>query len=239
MRNHTFIPTIIGESFQKARQAQGLSVSDLAIMATLSQNQIEQIESGGNKSFYSESIKIQSARKVAKILGLMDYDAFETKNYQQPALQLSEIEKTESVESSKVDLEEANKTNSEPKVESKHVLKIKKELSTELEKVSSIGTHLQELLAEATPDIGTDKEKKVSYSKVFSYLGGALVLVLVFLITQFNFQPKDGNRIPAIAPTQSAETQEPSLTQASKDIESVETIKTPTPPATTPTEAPR
>jgi transcriptional regulator with XRE-family HTH domain len=237
MRSHTFIPTIIGESFKKARHAQGLSVSDLASMATLSQNQIEQIESGGNKSFYSESIKIQSARKVAKILGLMDHEAFETKNNQQPQLQLSEIGKTESEESSKVDLEETNKTNSAPKIESKHALKIKKELNAELEKVSSIGTHLQELIAEAAPDIDTDKQKTIAYPKLFTYLGSALALI--FLISQYNSQPKDVKNNPAITPAAPIETQELSQAEAKKEIESIETIKTPPIQMTAPRESPR
>jgi len=237
MRNHTFIPEIIGESFKKARQAQGLSVTDLASIATLSQNQIEQIESGGNKSFYSESIKIQSAKKVAKILGLADHEIFEVKNNQQPLLQLSGIERAESEEIPKAELDEKNKTNTAPKVESKHALKIKKELSTELEKVSSIGTHLQALLAEAAPDIDTDKQKTVSYSKVFAYIGGALALV--FFITQYNSQPKVGKNNPAIPLTLPLETQEPSQTEAKKEIGSVEAIKIPPIQMTAPRESPR
>jgi transcriptional regulator with XRE-family HTH domain len=73
------IPNILGENFKKAREAQGLSVAELASKATLSQNQIEQIENGKNRSFYTAAIKFQSAKKVAKILELSDEEAFEKK----------------------------------------------------------------------------------------------------------------------------------------------------------------
>jgi len=55
----------------------GLSIKDLASQACLSKNQIEQIENGEMSSFYGAQIKVTAAKKVAKLLGLREEDAFD------------------------------------------------------------------------------------------------------------------------------------------------------------------
>jgi transcriptional regulator with XRE-family HTH domain len=80
MKRHTFIPSILGENFRQAREEQGISIAELAGKSILSENHIKQIENGGYKSFYTAAIKVQSAKKVAKILGLTDQEAFESKD---------------------------------------------------------------------------------------------------------------------------------------------------------------
>jgi len=69
-------PEIRNGAFLKAREKLGLSVHDLAGQACLSARQIEQIENGEMSSFYGAQIKVTAARKVAKLLGLSEQDAF-------------------------------------------------------------------------------------------------------------------------------------------------------------------
>lgn len=57
---------------------QGLSQSQLAEMVCMSERQIKEIEEGGMVSFYSASIKHQSAKKIAKILNLCETECFES-----------------------------------------------------------------------------------------------------------------------------------------------------------------
>jgi len=61
---------IIGQRIKVARENVGLSQEELAIRATLSKKQLDQIENGGDESFYSPEIKLIAARKVARILEL-------------------------------------------------------------------------------------------------------------------------------------------------------------------------
>lgn len=220
MKKHAFIQTILGENFRKAREEQGISMADLAGMAILSENQIEQIENGGNKSFYSEAIKLQSAKKVAKILGLTDQDAFESKEIkhsQQLRLPLSEIENPEPDPILKTNLEEKVQTNLSTKVESKQVLKVKKKFSEELGKVSSISTHLEGVIASAKTDDDYRRQKTISYFKVFVCLGSAIAVVLFF--TQYSHQSKVVKINPSIAATPVSEIRESTQAEVVKEIE--------------------
>ena len=71
------ISTIRCLAFVDARQRLGLSTEALALNACLSKKQIEQIESGEQSAFYSAALKLRSAQKVAKILGLEEADYLE------------------------------------------------------------------------------------------------------------------------------------------------------------------
>ena len=62
------IPEIFGEVLSKAREDKGLSRSDLAGALCLATKHIEQIEEGGEKSFFSKQHKVQVAKKVADYL---------------------------------------------------------------------------------------------------------------------------------------------------------------------------
>jgi len=70
------LPEIRNGAFTKAREKLGLSIKDLAGQACLSKHQIEQIENGEMGSFYGAQIKVTAAKKVAKLLGLSEEDAF-------------------------------------------------------------------------------------------------------------------------------------------------------------------
>ena len=63
-------------AFIKAREKLGLSLKELAGQACLSIRQIEQIENGEMSSFYGVQVKLTAAKKVAKLLGLKEDEAF-------------------------------------------------------------------------------------------------------------------------------------------------------------------
>jgi len=63
---------ILGDKIKEAREKAGFTQEDLAKQACLSSRQLEQIESGGDTCFYSEAIKLASARRIAKILGIAE-----------------------------------------------------------------------------------------------------------------------------------------------------------------------
>jgi len=74
--SNTKLPEIRKEAFIEAREKLGLSTKDLGGQACLSARQIEQIENGETSSFYGAQIKVTAAKKVAKLLGLSEEDAF-------------------------------------------------------------------------------------------------------------------------------------------------------------------
>jgi len=234
------IPNILGENFKKAREVQGLSFAELASKATLSQNQIEQIENGGNKSFYTAAIKFQSAKKVAKILGLSDEEAFEkkkTNDSQQIPFHFPETAKTELVEDAKTELEQPPKIVSLSNAESKKASKLKKEMSAELEKVSSIATHLEEVIATAKTDNDKNQQKTISYSKFLIYLGSAVALV--FAVVQYNHHSKETKIYPSATSASPIELSEPNQVEDIKDAEEVEVTKAPPSEAIAPKEVPK
>jgi transcriptional regulator with XRE-family HTH domain len=61
---------VLGSKIKDAREKAGLTQEELAKQACLSMRQLEQIESGGDSYFYSAAIKLASAKKVARILGI-------------------------------------------------------------------------------------------------------------------------------------------------------------------------
>ena len=76
-KQKNLLPRIVGERFRDAREKQGLSIEELANKAILSNSQIRQIEGKEQGAFYSPDIKYSSAKKVAKILGLPEEQAFD------------------------------------------------------------------------------------------------------------------------------------------------------------------
>jgi transcriptional regulator with XRE-family HTH domain len=76
MTDQVVVPQIRGDIFTQGRERAGLSVLDLAKMASLTASHIEQIENGECTSFYSPAIKLVAAKKIAGILGLTDADCF-------------------------------------------------------------------------------------------------------------------------------------------------------------------
>jgi transcriptional regulator with XRE-family HTH domain len=72
------IPNILGGQLKNAREKAGLSLESVAKTSTLSNKQLEEIEIGGDSSFYTLAIKVTAAKKVGKILGLSEDDFLES-----------------------------------------------------------------------------------------------------------------------------------------------------------------
>ena len=68
--------TINGELLRLKRESHGWLISDMATRACMSTKQIRQLEEGGSSAFYSESVKVTSAKKVGGILGLTPDEVF-------------------------------------------------------------------------------------------------------------------------------------------------------------------
>jgi transcriptional regulator with XRE-family HTH domain len=76
--------TINGDVLRLQREAKGWTLGDLASRACLSIKQVRQLEEGGNSSFYSESVKVNTAKKVA---GLLDVSLDELFNVPESVLE--------------------------------------------------------------------------------------------------------------------------------------------------------
>lgn len=237
MKKLTTIPTILGENFRKARERLGLSVEDLASMATLSPSHIEQIENGGYQSFYTLAIKVQGARKVAKILSLTDEEAFKLKQvdqYQQISFELPETEQSKSqnifgVKST--DLLEPKATIDSEKNKSS---KVKKKLNKELEKISSIDTHLKEVVTTFQTDKDQKRNQVILICKFLLYL--LIALALILLIIKFNHQDKKSvNQSPVTPSAPFTKTQDQVMEKRGQELAEVTTA--PTAQATAPQEA--
>lgn len=70
------ISHIDGQSVRLKRETMGWAMTDLATLACLSVKQIKQIEEGGTSAFYSESVKLTAARKVAGLLQMTEDELF-------------------------------------------------------------------------------------------------------------------------------------------------------------------
>lgn len=217
------IPNILGENFKKAREAQGLSVAELASKAVLSRNQIEQIENGKNKSFYTAAIKVQSAKKVAKLLGLTEEEAFEkriTNDSQQIPLEFPETARSLACEDIKTELVEKSQEKdtiaSPAQTEPEKSSKIKKQMRSDLEKVSSTDTHVKEVIATVQTDVDQVRQKIVSFPKLFVYVGSAITLI--FVVTYYNSQSKEANSNHVTASEPPIKTSEPNQAQDIKNI---------------------
>ena len=72
------MPNILGDKLKDAREKAGLSVEALAMKASLSFKQLEEIENGGNSFFYTAEIKLIAAKKIGKMLGLNEDEFLES-----------------------------------------------------------------------------------------------------------------------------------------------------------------
>ena len=70
------VSQIDGNAIRLKRESQGWAIVDLASRACLSVKQIRQIEEGGMTAFYSESVKLTAARKVAGLLQMSETQLF-------------------------------------------------------------------------------------------------------------------------------------------------------------------
>jgi cytoskeleton protein RodZ len=127
------IPEIRKEAFVKAREALGLSASDLAGKACLSVRQIQQIENGEINAFYSPKIKFTAAKKVAQLLNLQTEEAFDFGDLvSQLPFEVKEAKETKEAEETKPSpavVEEKSKPKAKTKA-SEPIAKIKSESVT-------------------------------------------------------------------------------------------------------------
>jgi len=72
------IPNILGDQLKDAREKAGLSLEAVANKASLSFKQLEEIENGGDSFFYTPAIKLSTAKKIGKMLGLNEDDFLES-----------------------------------------------------------------------------------------------------------------------------------------------------------------
>ncbi len=133
------VPDVRGGALKKAREAKGLTVSELATKVCFSIKQIEQLENGEKSHFYSLAIKANAAKRVADELGISHEEVFDfgpdlveaAKVHQESPKQLDKLTSPEEVqpnsaevvrkkESQKKELQQksvAEKKNTEQKVE--------------------------------------------------------------------------------------------------------------------------
>ena len=70
------VSQIDGNAVRLRRESQGWALSDLATRACLSVKQVRQIEEGGMTAFYSETVKLTAARKLAGLLEMSESQLF-------------------------------------------------------------------------------------------------------------------------------------------------------------------
>jgi len=70
------VSQIDGNAVRLRRESQGLGLADVATRACLSVKQVRQIEEGGMTAFYSETVKLTAARKVAGLLSMNEAELF-------------------------------------------------------------------------------------------------------------------------------------------------------------------
>jgi transcriptional regulator with XRE-family HTH domain len=235
MNTRVYLPIILGDSFRKAREAKGLTFKDLANQAVLSEKHIKQIENGQSDAFYTQAIKINSAKKVAKILGLTNEEAFqsEQKNIAVPILDETQNNEASALET-KVSTEEL-KSASEIKaslmpfiqadtiqiLEAKKKSEVKKESDPNFVREGYIANNIDSGLT--TAQGGKDKPKAFPYPQFLAYL--LCAVSLVFLIAQYNDHLRQKRMNAPAVPLPLAEVQNPHSNEPSKLIESVEMPK--------------
>ncbi len=63
-------PVIDGAKLRQAREMRGLTVTELAALCTLSREQVQHIEDGGDRPFYTPAHKLLAIRKYAAAMGV-------------------------------------------------------------------------------------------------------------------------------------------------------------------------
>jgi len=75
----TAIPLILKEVLKSARENKGMSQEELANLACLRKWNIKEIEEADSfHTFYSPEIKLQAAKRIGSLLGLIDSQFLET-----------------------------------------------------------------------------------------------------------------------------------------------------------------
>ena len=164
------LPEICKDAFTKAREKLGLSTKDLGGMACLSTRQIEQIENGQMGAFYGVQIKLTAAKKVAKILGLSDEEAFE---YAASTLVQSESQKDEEIQPEVTELPKVETVQVARKLPASVIPEEKKVLIDQLD------------LKQSTSELNTSNPKSTPSKKILIWL--AVILAVAY--ATFSLQP--------------------------------------------------
>lgn len=178
MNGTSKLPEIQKEAFTRAREKLGLSTKDLGGMACLSTRQIEQIENGETSTFYGAQVKVTAAKKVAKLLGLTEAEAFD----------LDETASPKELESKPVPLTENVKDPVKPVKESK--LK-QKTVSIQLEQDQSSLTDVPSKAASLSSSASSEPAKKKNLFLWLSVFAAAAFAIINLSSFFFADQPQE------------------------------------------------
>ena len=178
MNGNPKLPEIQKEAFTQAREKLGLSTKDLGGMACLSTRQIEQIENGESSTFYGAQVKLTAAKKVAKLLGLTEAEAFH----------LDEKLAAKEVDSEPTKVTQEKQSPSEPIKESKSK---QKTASTTLEQDASVFSNSPSQAALSSKASQTESAKKKNIFLWLSVLAAAAFAIINLTTFFFTEQPQE------------------------------------------------
>lgn len=178
MNGTSKLPEIQKEAFTRAREKLGLSTKDLGGMACLSTRQIEQIENGETSTFYGAQVKVTAAKKVAKLLGLTEAEAFD----------LDKTASPKELESKPVPLTEDVKAPVKSVKESKSK---QKTASIQLEQDQSSLTDVPSKAASLSSSASSEPAKKKNLFLWLSVLAAAAFAIINLSSFFFADQPQE------------------------------------------------
>lgn len=166
---------INGELFKLRREERGWAQSDMATRACMSVKQIRQIEEGGVSAFYSESVKVSAAKKVAGLLGLSSEQIWLA-----PAIQT--VEESVSVEHAEtaveVHVEQQAEQHVEPEAQAKEAESAVQEEATQ----PATEAVVSQAADQTTSSIPEDKQAKPKTSLwLIAALFGAALAVAAYM----------------------------------------------------------
>jgi transcriptional regulator with XRE-family HTH domain len=175
------IPDVRGEVLQKAREAKGLSVSELATKVCFSIKQIEQLENGEKSHFYSLAIKANAAKRVADELGISHDDVFD---FGSDLVEVAKAPQISPVENTKPPISSEVQINSAQDVEKKASQKKRpqpKSAAPKQDAEQKVGQ--LERFEEAPPPV-------IQKNRNLYYYGGATVLAAIGVVVLNMNQPQ-------------------------------------------------
>lgn len=178
MTSNSKLPEIQKEAFTRAREKLGLTTKDLGGMACLSTRQIEQIENGETSTFYGAQVKVTAAKKVAKLLGLTEAEAF----------YLEQTASPKELESKPVPLTEDVKAPVKPAKESKSK---QKTASIQLEQDQPQLTDLSKKVTPSSSGAPSEPAKKKNLFLWLSVLAAAVFAIINLSSFFFADQPQE------------------------------------------------
>lgn len=170
------IPDVRGDVLKKAREAKGISVSELATKVCFSIKQIEQLENGEKSHFYSLAIKANAAKRVADELGISHEEVFDFGPDLVEAAKASQDSVIETAKPSPMAEAKPNATEVADKKESQQKpAAVKKNTEQKVEQL--------ERFEEAPPPA-------IQKNRSLYYLGGAAVVAAIGIVSLNMNQPQ-------------------------------------------------